>query len=665
MLDSIAATTDDAIFLKDAFGVYRFVNRAAAAVMGRSVEAILGLRDADVFAAEVAQPMVADDEQVRRGVGTQAFDERIGGRVFLATKTPYPFPDSTIGVLGIGHDITERRRADDRLAAIATLSRAISSRATVREIAHAADEPLRVATDADAVWIFVEDPASRRLINVLADGLRNVTADELQAIPPDHPTLAVEGYRTGEPRIVHASDETEGSPYRLALDSEGLETALVIPLSVGGSARGSLNLAWRRDRRDLGAPDLEFFANLAIALAEGMSRAQATAGVRAALGTFQRALLPNDAFPSDLQVAVRYEPAADALRLGGDWYDVFELPDGLIGIATGDVVGHGVGAAAVMGQLRSALRALAQVETDPGALLDLLDLHARNEPGAAATTVAFVTLDRTTGIIRYSCAGHLPPLLVDADGASRYLDGGRGLPIGLSQPTRPRATDTAMLGADGLLVLYTDGLVERRTTTIDHGMAQLRRAAEAHRDLGVEAFADSIVADLEIGAGLDDTALICVRGPNTAWFNSRIRADARELRVIRRALHRWLESGGFTPARRDDIVVATMEAVSNAIEHGYGLDGEGTVVVEAALDHELEVSIRDSGQWLDPIRRPERGRGQTLMEALSDRVDRQSSEAGTIVTLWFATDPDPAARSRVERRSEETAPPGPGAGWVT
>ncbi len=662
LIDSISATTDDAIFLKAADGTYRFANRATSEIVGRPAEEIIGVRDVDVFPPEIAGPIVADDDRVRAGSGTRAFDVRIRDRVFLTTKTPYPFPDGTIGVLGIGHDITARRRADDRLAAIAALSRAISGQATVEAIARAADEPLRAASHADLVWIFVDDRHSPRLVNVLADGASQALADEFHAMPYTSPTLTGEVYRSGEARIVHASDHAPVHGEHLA--AADLGTSLILPLRVGGRVHGTLNLGWQVERRDLGDLDREFFANLAAVLVEGITRAEASADVRAALGTFQRALLPIETFPAELQVAVRYEPAAGELRLGGDWYDVFELPDGLVGIAAGDVVGHGIGAAAVMGQLRSALRALAQVETDPAALLERLDLHARHEPGAAATTVAFVTLDRATGALRYSCAGHLPPLLVDTDGSARYLDGGRGLPIGLAHASRPRVSAAARLERDATLILYTDGLIERRTSSIDEGMARLTDAATTHRALGVEGFADRLLDDLGAGIGEDDTAVICVRHPSAAapWFNARLVADPRRLRDARAALRVWLDAHGYPANRRDDVVVATMEAVSNAVEHAYGLDGESTVVVEAVIGDGLVVSVRDGGRWLNPLRRPERGRGLLLMQALADDVERTSTHRGTIVTLRFAAPVDPPAGDDLSRRAPDA--PGSGRAWI-
>jgi PAS domain S-box-containing protein len=635
LVDSISATTDDAIFLKDEHGVYRFANRATSEIIGRPADEVLGLRDVDVFPPPISGPIVADDERVRSGTGTREFDVRIGSRTFLTTKTPYFFPDGTTGVLGIAHDITARRRGDDRLAAIAVLSRVISGQASVAEIARAADEPLRAATHADLVWIFVDDPRARRLVNVLADGATQATADEYHAVPYSSPTLTGEVYRSGEARIVHAGNCDP--VYGENLTAANLATSVILPLLVGGNVHGTVNFGWESTPGDLDDLDLDFFANLAAVLAEGVTRAQASADVRAALGTFQRALLPVEMFPADLHVAVRYEPAAGDLRLGGDWYDVFDLPDGLVGIAAGDVVGHGIGAAAVMGQLRSALRALAQVEADPAALLERLDLHARHEAGAAATTVAFVTLDRANGALRYSCAGHLPPLVVDADGTARYLEGGRGLPIGLAHAGPPRSSATATLGRDGMLILYTDGLIERRTSSIDEGMARLTDSATSHRALGIEAFADQLLEDLGAGSGQDDTAVICVRYPSPAapWFNARVVANPRRLRDARGSLRGWLDAHGYPAGLRDDVVVATMEAVSNAVEHAYELDGDSTVVVEAMLGDDLVVSVRDGGRWLNPLRRPERGRGFPLMEALAEEVTQTSTERGTIVSLRF------------------------------
>gem|GEM_PF-2569052 len=634
LLASITATSADAIFLKDANDRYVFVNPAAAAALGRDPADVLGQHDEDVVAADDLEDIRTDDASVRASHAPQAYDEQLGDRIFLSTKSPYTFVDGSVGVLGVAHDITARRLAEGRLATIAALSRAIAAEIAAPEMARATRDPIRRATEADVIWLFLHDREHDRLVTILDDGTNQATADEWRYVPVNGPTLVAETFRTATMRVTYPRQESENSISASLFDGEDLETVVDAPLAIEGVVVGVLSLGWRANRT---FPDDEFsfFESLARVLAEGFGRARATAAERAALGVFQRALLPRETFPDAIQVAVRYEPAAGDVNLGGDWYDVFELPDGLVGIAAGDVVGHGVDAAAVMGQLRSALRALARIESDPGALLTRLDEHARAEPGATATTVVFATLDRGTGDIRYSCAGHMPPLVMNPGEPPVYLDEARGIPIGLTlQTSVPRVTARAHLKEEGVLAVYTDGLIERRGASIDTGFAALAQAIFSHGNLPVEALADQLLADL--GTSLsDDTALLLVRLPGEIpqRLTRRIPADGDRLRHLRSELREWLAAKSVPESVIDDAVLGTIEAVTNSIEHGYQKDSRGQIVVEAVLNGDLLITVRDHGRWAGQIRRPGRGRGMKIMESIMDECTWETTDHGTIVRM--------------------------------
>ncbi len=160
-------------------------------------------------------------------------------------------------------------------------------------------------------------------------------------------------------------------------------------------------------------------------------RAELHARTREVAVELQRSLLPTvDELPPSLAVAVRYTPAVDALAVGGDWYDVTYLDDERVAITVGDVVGHGVGAAAAMGQVRSAVRALALTTDGPAELLRRLDAFVETMGERGMCTVAYAVVDPAGGELRYACAGHPPPLVVSSDGAARYLEDGRSTPLG-------------------------------------------------------------------------------------------------------------------------------------------------------------------------------------------------------------------------------------------
>ncbi len=227
----------------------------------------------------------------------------------------------------------------------------------------------------------------------------------------------------------------------------------------------------------------------------------------------QSAMLPTDV-PAALsgKVAVRYRPSSEALRVGGDWYDVADLGEGRLALAVGDVVGHGLQAAAIMGQLRSALRALTMADIGPAGAMMALDRVARESVEATATTSVKVVIDPELDLLTYSSAGHLPPVLVRCDGAVQMLDQATGPPLAVTERVGSRPLGTAKVGPGDTLILYTDGLVERRDEDLDIGIARLSSAVARHRDLDVESLADQLLTDLPPSSALsDDIALVVLR----------------------------------------------------------------------------------------------------------------------------------------------------------
>ena len=224
----------------------------------------------------------------------------------------------------------------------------------------------------------------------------------------------------------------------------------------------------------------------------------------------QRSLLRQVDVP-DLPTCHAYRAAAPELEVGGDWYDVIALPDGAVGHVVGDVVGHGVHAAATMGQLRSALRALAPAFPDPAELLGRVAAFAEAIPGAACTTVAYAVLDPADGRLTYACAGHPPPLLIGFDGTTRFLEGGRNLPLASLPGPRFVSAHDRLTASDALL-LYTDGLVERRGQDLGAGLDRLRVTAQSLSATPPDQLCDLLVADMTGGEALnDDICMLAVR----------------------------------------------------------------------------------------------------------------------------------------------------------
>ncbi|MGW1540127.1 PP2C family protein-serine/threonine phosphatase [Streptomyces sp. NPDC002309] len=235
---------------------------------------------------------------------------------------------------------------------------------------------------------------------------------------------------------------------------------------------------------------------------------QANAREREVALALQDAMLPAPQRLARHEAAVRYRPALDALNVCGDWYEVTQLADGDYAIAVGDVVGHGLGAAGVMGQLRSALSAAIRVVNGPAAALDGLDMYARSVEGALSTTAVQTVIDWRERRITYSSAGHPPPALVHPDGTVRFLDRATDPTLGASIEHTRRAQATTGYADGSALVLYTDGLIERRGEDIDQGLQRLAELLARHREDDAEDLAEALI---DLSEATDDTAVVVVR----------------------------------------------------------------------------------------------------------------------------------------------------------
>ncbi|SOC49039.1 PAS domain S-box-containing protein [Blastococcus aggregatus] len=296
-----------------------------------------------------------------------------------------------------------------------------------------------------------------------------------------------------------------------------------LPLTVSETCVGSLAVAWAEEHPFSG-DELELLRVFAAQCAQVLVRIRATAAQRAAAvaaqvmsETLQRSLLQQPPTTGSLQLAVRYQPASQGAHVGGDWYDAFVTTRGATMLVVGDVTGHDVEAAATMGQLRNLLRGMAYDSDDsPAALLARLDaamdgLHV----GALATAVLgrleqSGSAQRPTWRLRWSSAGHLPPLLRHADGTVEVLDGRPELLLGLDPQAR-RSERVLDLEPGSTVLLYSDGLVETRTADLDEGIGRLADALARHGDLAPEELCDRILADVAPGANDDDIALLALR----------------------------------------------------------------------------------------------------------------------------------------------------------
>ncbi|MGW0363365.1 SpoIIE family protein phosphatase [Streptomyces sp. NPDC002990] len=386
------------------------------------------------------------------------------------------------------------------------------------------------------------------------------------------------------------------------------------------------------DHRPFTGEDQLLLSLLAGHLAQGLVRVHQIDQQRETAIALQRAILGPSSLPAGF--AVRYEPATRPLEVGGDWYDTVSLPDGRIGIVVGDCVGHGLKAAAVMGQLRSACRALLLQDTRPARTLMALDHFAASVPGAMCTTVFCGVLDPATGHLTYSSAGHPPGILACPDGTTRLLEDGRSIPLAV-RPGRERPEGECAIPARATLLLYTDGLVEGRRRPLSAGIEEAGAAVHEGRDATVDDLATRVMTRMAPTGGYDDdVALMLYRHP--APLDMAFPAESSQLAPVRNALRDWLERCQLPADTRQNILVAAGEACANAIEHGHRDNPGETIRLRAeASVNDLRLTVVDSGRWKvpEPEANAHRGRGTTLMRALMQQVSVVQGPTGTTVDM--------------------------------
>ncbi|GAA3752873.1 SpoIIE family protein phosphatase [Micromonospora maritima] len=386
------------------------------------------------------------------------------------------------------------------------------------------------------------------------------------------------------------------------------------------------------EKRPFTEQDQTLLALLAGHIGQGLHRVHQIDQQRETALALQRAILGPAQLPAGF--AVRYSPATLPLKVGGDWYDTVGLPDGRIGIVVGDCVGHGLRAATVMGQLRSACRALLLQDASPGQTLMALDRFAALLPGASCATVFCGVLDPATGRLRYSSAGHPPAIVVHPDGTSQLLEQGRSRPLAV-RPGLERPEAETAVPARATLMLYTDGLVERRRQPLTVGIAHATAAIRRGRGTPVEDLATEVMDQLTPEGGYDDdVAVLLYRHPGPLELD--FPAESSRLAEVRTALRGWLDRCGLAPANAYNVLVAAGEACANAIEHGHRDSPGGRIRLRAAATADaLRLSVTDTGHWRDQARPadPHRGRGLVLMRALMDSITVTPGATGTTVDM--------------------------------
>ena len=441
--------------------------------------------------------------------------------------------------------------------------------------------------------------------------------------------LLVEAAR--EPGFHVAAHDAE--TLRHVLQEFGFETIVIAPLAGRQDTLGTFVVA-SRHRSAFNGQTQKLAKILALQITNALDQSLLFERTYRVADRLQRALLP-DSLPRvpGAEFHAAYRPASDEAEVGGDWYDAFSLPDGRIAISMGDVAGHGLEAATVMGEIRQAMRTTAVAERSPSALLEHINSVINLRKGIGMVTAIFAYYQPERRELTYAVAGHPPPVLTIAGGFNGLLPGG-GVPLGVE--TQVRACDyTIALPPRSCVIFYTDGMTEYSRDVL---------AGEAHL---LEASAHAFEADPENPAlalqervfnaavNRDDAAtltLSCGRGPVPDTMN--FSAIPLAAPIVRSMLHRLCDDHGIEGAQRFSLITAVGEAVANAVEHAYRGDEAGMVQIRTFVDDEtISIEIEDYGRWRPFQKRDERGRGIVLMHELMDRVRITSEQNRTAIAL--------------------------------
>jgi PAS domain S-box-containing protein len=414
-------------------------------------------------------------------------------------------------------------RAQTRLGILAEVSAEMSATLDVSEaLGRLASHLVPALADWCAVDM-LEPQAVRRVAVAHRDPAR---VEALRAFPPvlQDEDVVQQVLGTGKPVLFEQVDEEmlarlAGAADRLALIREvGVTSGVVVPLSARNRVLGTLTLGLVDDSRRYDQADLQLAADLGRRAGLAVDNARLYSREHEVAVALQRSMLPDLPHVPGLEVSAHYFAGSERADVGGDWYDVVPLPDGAVGIAVGDVMGHDLTAAAAMGQLRSVLRSYAWEGHRPAEVLDRLDRLVQGLGMAQLATCVYGRLEPVEGgaLLRYANAGHLPPVVQRRNGDIQVLDSGKSVLIGApgtADGVETGRTDaSALISRGSTLVLYTDGLVEDRGVDVDTGVARLcSLVAEHDPALGVGALCDRLLDELLTGPRTDDAAVMAVR----------------------------------------------------------------------------------------------------------------------------------------------------------
>ncbi|MET8180505.1 SpoIIE family protein phosphatase [Streptomyces sp. NPDC005336] len=685
------------------------VNERFAKVFGRPADAYRGATPHDLLPRSEAERLNAALRQVLED-GQSLTDMPIVGDVPSSphrrrwSVSLYRLHSSSgrpIGVAGLATDVTGRRRAEQEAAGVrrnlALLNEAGARIGTSLDLETTARELLDVAVpqfcDLASVDLYQGLLSGDETPPGLADGsaeLRRVAfasavsdgpvafGDIYRADPdggrPPKPiqvgevhrypfnSLCANALRTAQVQVVPGRDSGESVELGAMLQS-----TLVVPMVARDTVVGLAQFSRTKGSEPFGERDRALAVELAARAAVSIDNARLYRREHERALILQRSLLPpGDPEAAGLDIACRYLPGNAATEVGGDWFDVIELPGHRTALVVGDVMGRGLRAAVAMGELRTAVRTLALLDLEPAEVLSALDEIARGlgEPGGSHTTArsgsraarggraadgssdlaevylatcVYAVYDPVTRRCTFANAGHLPPVVVEPGENALLMEVPPGMPLGVGG--EPFEEIEVELPDGALLALYTDGLVESRDHALDEGLQDFRTALSTYEGAGspdssLEDICDHVLNSIDTHHGEDDIALLMARVqglPSDSVGDWKLPSDPQSVGRARELAREQLESWGM-----DDLVDTTellvSELVTNALRYG-----EGEIRLRLLLDRTLVCEVWDGG-LVQPRRRRARdtdegGRGLQLVGLLSAGWGSRRTPHGK--TVWF------------------------------
>lgn len=550
--------------------------------------------------------------------------------------------------LGTATDIDKQKRAEAQQTFFALAGEVLGS---TLDVDGTLDRIARLAIASLGTWCQIDLPDTQGRLRVAAvahqdpakeSDLRRLAgrapyADDARTGPP-------EVFRTGDPQLLaHVNPQVVAQVIPDAHDRKiyertGYAAGIMVPLRVHDRLLGSLGIATDDATRLYTEFDLETALELGRRGAIALENARSFQRERRVATMLQSALLPSS-LPHTQNVGFHsaYAAAASAQgeAVGGDWYDAFPLEGGRIAVSVGDVAGHGVEAAVTMGSVRQAIRAAALEHHAPREVLARANRVVTLEQRHTMITAFFGIYNQQTRELIYSIAGHPRPLIVDDAGIVLACEGA-GPPLGEVFDEVLLEQRTIALPHHANIVFFTDGLIEYGRDVV-HAERRLTGVVRERFYLGESNPAQAIIDAALEGPQTDDIAVLVmhIADPDAPHLRITMPAHARSARILRERLRAFLEERGTDAERTFNALTAGGEAIANAVEHAYR-DEPGSVTLDARFENDsLLLEVRDSGTWRSQRPDETRGRGQSIMQALSRDCNIETSQEGTLVRLRF------------------------------